>query len=174
MQQQHSSLFWSLSSSSCCKLVVVVVLACYRPDIRRLIRSAQLVRVVFAVLNDNILLYLSVALDVFRCFGYMIVLFGLFRDQDDYEVVRKVGRGKYSEVFEGMNVANNERCIIKILKPVKKKKVILYFFRRVPVKGRMLMESQEPTQVSVLCVNSLQWSHICIMLSLLMYFIHVL
>lgn len=47
-----------------------------------------------------------------------------FRDQDDYEVVRKVGRGKYSEVFEGINVNSNERCIIKILKPVKKKKVL--------------------------------------------------
>ncbi|GLJ12921.1 hypothetical protein SUGI_0200570 [Cryptomeria japonica] len=44
-------------------------------------------------------------------------------DQEDYEVVRKVGRGKYSEVFEGVNVVNNERCIIKILKPVKKKKI---------------------------------------------------
>ena len=44
-------------------------------------------------------------------------------DRDDYEVVRKVGRGKYSEVFEGINVNTNERCIIKILKPVKKKKV---------------------------------------------------
>src|SRR3990167_10095709 len=45
------------------------------------------------------------------------------RNQDDYEVIRKVGRGKYSEVFEGMNVKKNERCIIKILKPVKKKKI---------------------------------------------------
>ncbi|CAL9198373.1 unnamed protein product, partial [Musa hybrid cultivar] len=44
-------------------------------------------------------------------------------NQDDYEVVRKVGRGKYSEVFEGINITNNERCIIKILKPVKKKKI---------------------------------------------------
>ncbi|WVZ61513.1 hypothetical protein U9M48_011374, partial [Paspalum notatum var. saurae] len=44
-------------------------------------------------------------------------------EQDDYEVVRKVGRGKYSEVFEGINVNNNEKCIIKILKPVKKKKI---------------------------------------------------
>ncbi|ONK64737.1 uncharacterized protein A4U43_C07F29350 [Asparagus officinalis] len=44
-------------------------------------------------------------------------------DQDDYEVVRKVGRGKYSEVFEGINTTNNEKCIIKILKPVKKKKI---------------------------------------------------
>ncbi|CAM6091232.1 unnamed protein product [Calypogeia fissa] len=44
-------------------------------------------------------------------------------DQEDYEVVRKVGRGKYSEVFEGVNAVNNERCIIKILKPVKKKKI---------------------------------------------------
>ncbi|EMS48724.1 Casein kinase II subunit alpha-2 [Triticum urartu] len=44
-------------------------------------------------------------------------------EQDDYEVVRKVGRGKYSEVFEGINVTNDERCVIKILKPVKKKKI---------------------------------------------------
>ncbi|KAL6587681.1 Homeobox protein HD-6 [Orobanche minor] len=44
-------------------------------------------------------------------------------DQDEYDVVRKVGRGKYSEVFEGINVNSNERCIIKILKPVKKKKI---------------------------------------------------
>jgi len=47
----------------------------------------------------------------------------IYRDQDDYEVVRKIGRGKYSEVFDGMNVANNTRCVIKILKPVKKKKI---------------------------------------------------
>ena len=44
-------------------------------------------------------------------------------NQDDYEVVRKVGRGKYSEVFEGVNVTNNTKVIIKILKPVKKKKI---------------------------------------------------
>ncbi|GJJ09459.1 hypothetical protein Clacol_003682 [Clathrus columnatus] len=43
--------------------------------------------------------------------------------QDHYEIVRKVGRGKYSEVFEGINIVNNEKCIIKVLKPVKKKKI---------------------------------------------------
>ena len=39
------------------------------------------------------------------------------------EVVRKVGRGKYSEVFEGIQVATGNKVIIKILKPVKKKKI---------------------------------------------------
>jgi casein kinase II subunit alpha len=43
--------------------------------------------------------------------------------QDHYEIVRKVGRGKYSEVFEGVNIVNDETCIIKVLKPVKKKKI---------------------------------------------------
>ena len=43
--------------------------------------------------------------------------------QEDYEVVRKVGRGKYSEVFDGYNTRNKQRCVIKILKPVKKKKI---------------------------------------------------
>lgn len=43
---------------------------------------------------------------------------------DDYEIVRKIGRGKYSEVFEGVNARNNdEKCVIKILKPVKKRKI---------------------------------------------------
>lgn len=39
------------------------------------------------------------------------------------QVVRKIGRGKYSEVFEGVNAANGSRCVVKILKPVKKKKI---------------------------------------------------
>ena len=44
-------------------------------------------------------------------------------EQDNYEVVRKVGRGKYSEVFEGRAVGSGSKCVIKILKPVKKKKI---------------------------------------------------
>jgi len=43
--------------------------------------------------------------------------------QDNYEVSRKVGRGKYSEVFEGVNIENECKCVIKILKPVLKKKI---------------------------------------------------
>ena len=46
-----------------------------------------------------------------------------WNNQDNYEVVRKIGRGKYSEVFAGVNVVNNSKCVIKILKPVKKKKI---------------------------------------------------
>lgn len=44
-------------------------------------------------------------------------------EQDNYEIVRKIGRGKYSDVFEGVNIVNDEKCVIKILKPVKKKKI---------------------------------------------------
>ena len=38
-------------------------------------------------------------------------------------MVRKLGRGKYSEVFESINISNNEKCVVKTLKPVKKKKI---------------------------------------------------
>ena len=41
----------------------------------------------------------------------------------NYEIVSKIGRGKYSEVFEGINVLNDLPCIIKVLKPVKMKKI---------------------------------------------------
>lgn len=43
--------------------------------------------------------------------------------------MRKIGRGKYSEVFKGVVVGGTEcqeeetYCVIKILKPVKKKKI---------------------------------------------------
>lgn len=40
-----------------------------------------------------------------------------------YEIVNKIGRGKYSEVFEGVNILNEQACVIKVLKPVKMKKI---------------------------------------------------
>ncbi|KAH3680842.1 hypothetical protein WICPIJ_008097 [Wickerhamomyces pijperi] len=47
----------------------------------------------------------------------------------NYEIVSKVGRGKYSEVFSGVNISNNQACVIKVLKPVKIKKI----FREVKI-----------------------------------------
>lgn len=44
-------------------------------------------------------------------------------NKDDYALVTRLGRGKYSEVFEGINDTNNEKCVIKVLKPVKEKKI---------------------------------------------------
>ena len=43
--------------------------------------------------------------------------------QDDYESTGKIGRGKYSEVYEGVNVVTHQRVVIKILKPVRTSKV---------------------------------------------------
>jgi len=44
-------------------------------------------------------------------------------NQEDYSVLCKLGRGKYSEVFEGIHNENNAKCVIKVLKPVKKRKI---------------------------------------------------
>lgn len=49
-------------------------------------------------------------------------------NQDHYEIVRRLGRGKYSEVFEGVNINANDpikssKCVIKVLKPVRKIKI---------------------------------------------------
>ncbi|KAH8672834.1 casein kinase II, alpha chain [Tricladium varicosporioides] len=38
-----------------------------------------------------------------------------------YEIISKIGRGKHSEVFTGINTFNNRIYAIKVLKPVKKK-----------------------------------------------------
>lgn len=45
-----------------------------------------------------------------------VFLVSCCREQDDYQLVRKLGRGKYSEVFEAINVVTNEKCVVKILK----------------------------------------------------------
>eukprot|EP00405_Crypthecodinium_cohnii_P022661 CAMPEP_0206477740 /NCGR_PEP_ID=MMETSP0324_2-20121206/35602_1 /ASSEMBLY_ACC=CAM_ASM_000836 /TAXON_ID=2866 /ORGANISM="Crypthecodinium cohnii, Strain Seligo" /LENGTH=342 /DNA_ID=CAMNT_0053953841 /DNA_START=57 /DNA_END=1085 /DNA_ORIENTATION=- len=42
---------------------------------------------------------------------------------EEYEVVQKIGRGKYSEVFTGYHLPTNKRCVIKVLKPVRKRKI---------------------------------------------------
>jgi casein kinase II subunit alpha len=53
---------------------------------------------------------------------YLKNTFFSFSNQDDYQIVRKLGRGKYSEVFEGINITNNEKVVIKILKVNKQNK----------------------------------------------------
>ena len=42
---------------------------------------------------------------------------------DSYECYHKLGRGKYSEGYQGCNINNGQKCIIKILKPVKVEKI---------------------------------------------------
>jgi casein kinase II subunit alpha len=42
---------------------------------------------------------------------------------DNYECWKKLGRGKYSEVFLGLCKSNNSKCVIKVLKPVKSEKI---------------------------------------------------
>lgn len=43
--------------------------------------------------------------------------------QQPYEIIAKVGRGKYSEVFSGYDTVHSRHVIIKILKPVRSKKI---------------------------------------------------
>ncbi|KAL1718905.1 kinase-like domain-containing protein [Schizophyllum commune] len=44
-------------------------------------------------------------------------------EPDRYEIVRRLGGGKYSEVFTGIDMVNNEQCVVKVLKPVAAKKI---------------------------------------------------
>lgn len=60
------------------------------------------------------MLLLSILL-ITLCFTDLLCV-SRHRQQDDYQLVRKLGRGKYSEVFEAINVTNNEKCVVKILK----------------------------------------------------------
>jgi len=42
---------------------------------------------------------------------------------EQYAILTKIGRGKYSDVFQGVNTETNARVCIKTLKPVRKKKI---------------------------------------------------
>ncbi|KAH8921268.1 kinase-like protein [Atractiella rhizophila] len=41
----------------------------------------------------------------------------------DFEIIRRVGKGKYSEAFQAIDLKHKETCVIKVLKPVKKMKI---------------------------------------------------
>ena len=43
----------------------------------------------------------------------------MFNYQDDYEILTKLGRGRYSEVFKATNLLTNKDFVVKILKPGK-------------------------------------------------------
>ncbi|KAJ6250628.1 casein kinase ii subunit alpha-3 [Anaeramoeba flamelloides] len=43
--------------------------------------------------------------------------------QNKYQVISRIGRGKYSEVFNGVNIETNELCVAKVLKPVRQSKI---------------------------------------------------
>lgn len=47
---------------------------------------------------------------------HLCFFLAFYSNQEDYQLVRKLGRGKYSEVFEAINITNNERVVVKILK----------------------------------------------------------
>ena len=45
-----------------------------------------------------------------------------WNSQENYEIIKKLGRGKYSEVFLGIDLTKGDKCVIKVLKPVKRKR----------------------------------------------------
>ncbi len=44
-------------------------------------------------------------------------------NEDNYELIRMIGKGRYGEVFEAFDVTNNKRCALKVLKPIRIDKV---------------------------------------------------
>ncbi len=46
-----------------------------------------------------------------------------FGHQDQFEIIDKIGRGKYSDVYLGVDCATDKDIVLKILKPVKKNKI---------------------------------------------------
>jgi len=75
-----------------------------------------------------------------------------FGKQSDYEIVRRLGRGKYSEVFEGVAVQIGQPCTIKVLKPVKQKKIL----REIKVLQDLLGAPNTVQLIDVVCEPSTQ------------------
>lgn len=47
-----------------------------------------------------------------------------FSEFNHFEITKPLGRGKYSEVYEGMDRRNDKKVVIKILKPVRNSKIL--------------------------------------------------
>jgi casein kinase II subunit alpha len=46
-----------------------------------------------------------------------------FKTGQDYEFIRKLGKGKYSEVFESVDLTTNRTVVCKLIKPIKEEKI---------------------------------------------------
>ncbi|KAK2955623.1 putative Casein kinase II subunit alpha [Blattamonas nauphoetae] len=42
---------------------------------------------------------------------------------EPYELIKKIGHGKFGEVFEGIDIRNGRMCAVKVLRPIRKKKL---------------------------------------------------
>lgn len=54
--------------------------------------------------------------------GVEVFLAGL-SPADLYLCTQKIGRGKYSEVFDAINIRNSQPCVVKVLKPSKQREM---------------------------------------------------
>lgn len=75
-------------------------------------------------------------------------------NQNNYEIINRIGRGRYSEVFEGIDLRTGGKIVIKALKPVKRKKIkreikILYNLQGGPniIELRDIIRDQEVSYV---------------------------
>ena len=50
----------------------------------------------------------------------MSLLSLLKSETDHYELIERIGRGKFSDVYKAMDTLNNKPVIIKLLKPVRR------------------------------------------------------
>lgn len=82
----------------------------------------------------------------------------------DYEKLQKLGRGKYSEVYSGLDI-NNERVVMKFLKPIKREKLNREVKIMTELRGGPFINSlkdivrDEATKSPVLITEFLQVSH---------------
>ena len=64
-------------------------------------------------------------------------------DIDNYIVEAKIGRGRYSDVYEGIQKKLNEKVVLKILKPITK----------VKIKIRKQMKSKKRKKIYLLMIT---------------------
>ncbi|CCF55692.1 hypothetical protein KAFR_0A02560 [Kazachstania africana CBS 2517] len=64
-------------------------------------------------------------------------------NNEEYEIETKVGRGKYSEVFQGVQLKSGKLIVIKMLKPVKKEKIK----REIKILSNLSNETTPPTSL---------------------------
>ncbi len=52
----------------------------------------------------------------------------LFSNIENYSIANKIGRGKYSHVFEGTDLKNKKKVAIKVLVPIRPNKIRREYF----------------------------------------------
>lgn len=86
--------------------------------------------------------------------GYSYHYLLMLSSTANYIVIEKVGRGKYSDCYRGICTSNGRECCIKVIKPIKMRKI-----QRLLLVSLFIVGKSKSCRICMVVLTSFQYSY---------------